>query len=49
MTKLLKLAKVNNHKILNGLKMNLDQAVKAFCIVNNKEFKKTNILMKKNG
>ena len=49
MTKFLKLAKINGHKILNGLHMNLDQAVKAFCIVNNKEFKKINILMKKNG
>jgi len=49
MTTFLKLAKINGHKILNGLDMNLDQAVKAFCIVNNKEFKKINILMKKNG
>jgi Shikimate 5-dehydrogenase len=49
MTKFLKLAKINGHKILNGLRMNLDQAVKAFCIVNNKKFEKINILMKKNG
>ena len=49
MTKFLKLAKINSHKILNGQHMNLDQAVKAFCIVNNKEFKKINILMRKNG
>ena len=49
MTKFLKLAKINGHKILNGLRMNLDQAVKAFCIVNNKKFEKINILMQKNG
>ncbi len=49
MTKFLKLAKNNGHKILNGLKMNLDQAVKAFCIVNNKKFQKINIMMQKNG
>tara|TARA_B110000114_G_C15045531_1_gene378993 strand:- start:544 stop:1383 length:840 start_codon:yes stop_codon:yes gene_type:complete len=49
MTKFLKLAKINGHKILNGLQMNLDQAVKAFSIVNNKKIKKINTWMKTNG
>ena len=48
-TKFLKLAKNNGHKILNGIQMNFDQAVKAFSIVNNKNFDKINIYMKKNG
>ena len=49
MTKFLKLAKINGHKILNGLQINLDQAVKAFSIVNNKKITKINMWMKKNG
>ena len=48
-TKLLKLAKFNGHKILNGIQMNFEQAVKAFCIVNNKKFDKINKYMKENG
>ncbi len=48
-TKLLKLAKFNGHKILNGIQMNFEQAVKAFCIVNNKKFDKINAYMKENG
>ena len=46
MSKLLKLAKDKGHKTFNGLKMNFDQAVKAFSIVNNKKFEKINILMR---
>ena len=46
MSKLLKLAKFKGHKTLNGLKMNFDQAVKAFCIVNDNKFEKINILMR---
>ena len=49
MTKFLKLAKINGHKILNGIQMNLDQAVKAFSIVNSRKIEKVNIWMKKNG
>ena len=48
-TKLLKLAKFNGHKILNGIQMNFEQAVKAFCIVNNKKFDKIKTYMRKNG
>tara|TARA_B100002052_G_scaffold248234_1_gene234956 strand:+ start:99 stop:1088 length:990 start_codon:yes stop_codon:yes gene_type:complete len=46
MSKFLKLAKLKGHNTLNGLKMNFDQAVKAFCIVNNNKFEKINILMR---
>ena len=49
MSKFLKLAKFKKQKTLNGLKMNLDQAVKAFCIVNDNKFDKINIIMKSNG
>lgn len=48
-TKLLKLAKIYGHKILNGIQMNFEQAVEAFCIVNNKKFDKIKKYMKKNG
>ena len=46
MSKLLKLAKFKGHKTINGLKMNFDQAVKAFSIVNDNKFEKINILMR---
>ena len=46
MSKLLKLAKFKGHKTINGLKMNFDQAVKAFSIVNDNKFEKINILIR---
>ncbi len=46
MSKFLKIAKFEKRKTLNGLKMNFDQAVKAFSIVNDNKFEKINILMR---
>lgn len=50
-TKLIKLAKSKGHKTQNGLYMNLYQAVKGFCIVNNinHEYIVKKIMIKKNG
>ena len=49
-TKLIKLAKNKGHITKNGLDMNLYQAVKSFCIVNNsKEYLVKKIMTKKNG
>ncbi len=45
-----KLLKYGNKKCKNGLQMNLDQAVKAFQIVNNfKNFNKIKLIMSQNG
>ena len=45
-----KLLKYGNKKCKNGLQMNLDQAVKAFQIVNNfKNFNKIKSIMSHNG
>ena len=45
-----KLLKYGNKKCKNGLQMNLDQAVKAFQIVNNfKDFNKIKLIMSQNG
>jgi len=49
-TKLLKIGRQKKHRVVNGLKMNFFQAVKAYSIVNNdKNIKRINKIMSKNG